>query len=386
MDVNKMGSTSNTKDGNFVEIFLTADIDTWVYINQVSSEEGDSLTTGFLTKEWGDIHIISERRTFAQTPFKLRFPTTITVKSGFTVASPVTVISAVVSQESASVNFDPDLTGGETFTTVDVTVRIQSQYPYAARHIADPDAATTVTVDDNPNVEQIEFVSMTHPDSCAAVKANQLCTQDITMRVFPKGCSANASYQLEFWLKCYTRAPCPLDDKTGDVTSNSYIDMQFSTSGSGFCPELLDSYDVSAQFEIFHDELFTNHVKLTSEDSLHTEPVYANDWLYNKVSFFALSTKMEQDAQVQEVLDFVRATSIYLEVSISTGDLPITPQDVDGDLTNFVQTDDSTSFTLMMCSADSVPSGKNPADYDDCFNNYSYGNALQYMDLHPIYE
>merc|ERR1719326_1128798 len=108
---NVMGTAFANRDqqvnGNWIEIFLTATVETWTHFTQgVTNGDYKGVMTGGgawlntpASGEFGDIVIDDERYTLYQIPFIIRFPRTVMVETSFMAAQKITLLTGVVAQD-----------------------------------------------------------------------------------------------------------------------------------------------------------------------------------------------------------------------------------------------------------------------------------------------
>jgi len=268
--VNDGGVVVNT-NGNWIEIFLTATVETWTHFSQGKTNGdylgvmtgGESLKNtngldagnddlsvdlnrkgeysndaGWLgwpnepeAGEFGDIVIDDERYTLYQIPFILRFPRTVMVETSFVAMTDFLLLSGVVAQDVINVNLNP--TDGDTsdyFAELEVTLTTQIQYPYG---IVAPDVDTsntqinamTVIAGSDPaaaaegHASAVKFVTWTDPAAC--MDSDQYfadegtCEQDFKIRITPNNdsgtggdpCSVAGDYTFEMWATCVGAKP-----------------------------------------------------------------------------------------------------------------------------------------------------------------------------------
>lgn len=375
------GSTNVINDGTYTSVFLTATVETWSHFVQTTAADyagqmtgNENLNTGGnptdrtgtyfgdaggniggSVVDYGPLLMDDERYTLYQIPFILRFPKTVLVQTSFTVGSKVTVLSGVVAQDVITVNFNPASdTSAATFAALDVTVTTQIQYPYAIRGPSDQ-----VTLSDgslgspmlayigsavdasDAHADSITFLSWDDPTSCGGVHNFQgICSQDFKMRIIPATatpCSVAGDYTLEFLAQCQTDQNgahaggalnwCTVDKEATDAslttrrTSNAYFTLTFTVAHQSFCPEVMDTVKVVGDFNAYHDEAFS---QMISAD------VYSNDVLYYEAVYRTASdstsqgltdnTNLPNTAVHDEIIDYVRATKIFVDVTIGKSD------------------------------------------------------------------
>jgi len=308
--------------------------------------------------DFGPIVMDDERYTLYQIPFIIRFPRTVMVQTSFTVASPLTVLTGLIAQDVILVNTNPDLsTAGseEPFAVLEAVLTTQVQYPYAIRQPAtagDPDPAGITVMIGNINTagthaRSVEFIEWDSEASCGAQVAGEMCTQEFKIRIVPdaehqNGCDVSGQYGFEMWVECLqdgeggTRG-CTLDDKVeSDVLatrqqSNAYIRTVVDINHQPWCPVVVDEVRVVGDFRVFHEESFTLDITDTPLTGNQGYGVFTNDVLFYEAAYRTASSQTLGDTAdvdftdndfendkvgTDEIIDFVRATKIFMDVTI----------------------------------------------------------------------
>merc|ERR1719334_1208925 len=223
--VNDGGVVVNT-NGNWIEIFLTATVETWTHfsqgktsgdylgvmtgseslqntdgldsaddaksvdLNRKGEYENDAGWKGWPNSpedgEFGDIVIDDERYTLYQIPFILRFPRTVMVETSFMAAQKITLLTGVVAQDVIQVELNPS-EGDNVFARVEAVLTTQVQYPYGIRSPDDETSPMTVVVGDDTegtgtHASSVIFIEFDHEGSCMEdaqdYRDESTCTQN----------------------------------------------------------------------------------------------------------------------------------------------------------------------------------------------------------------
>jgi len=381
-------------NGDVTEVFLTSTVETWNWFTETAGENYKGQMTGsedFLNGDLGDPSLEQNRKgeyggdggdidrhflpltindyrySLYQIPFILRFPKTTVVETNFVTGSRILFVAGVVQQDTIDINIDPDSDVTEdTFGVVDVTISTEVQYPYGIRGPQDAIAPMKKYIGDTNEEDAqteiaraIEFQTWDPPSSCNHVKDSEMCVQNFKLRIWPHDntpCTVAGVYTLEYWATCVNldtyhaggpNAGCSIDDFVEDPDiavkrqSNSYFEMTFQVDHQDFCPEIMDTVKVVADFSAYHDEGFTQLVDNTNEDYW----AYTNDIIYYEVSYRTTSEKAQsiggapdirdneldtftegtqqptnEDGVIMtstdEIIDYVRATKIFTTITI----------------------------------------------------------------------
>lgn len=362
------GEVTIIDDGDVTQVFLTATVETWRvfdetttanYVGQMTGSEqintdaSPTDRTGTFFGDGGDLDVDFPaltmndwRYTLYQIPFIMNFPKTVMVSTDFTVGSQITVLSGVVQQDTVDVNFNPDSDNTQaTFAALDVTVTTQIQHPYAVRGPRDNDAPMTAvigsTVDGgDEHARSIEFLEWDDESSCGNTNPGAVCSQNFKVRITPASrtpCSVAGDYTMEFWGECIQGSDlasqggpngCTLDVEATDSdvavrrTSNGYFTLTFTVAHQSFCPEVMDTVHVAADFAAYHSEEFDAASAIDNTGG--TNAVYSNDIIYYEVSYRTSSDKSTQSVSnndptgdgTDEIIDYVRAVKIFTDVTI----------------------------------------------------------------------
>lgn len=390
LDKRAFGAYTVIDNGIYTEVFLTSTVETWNrfhetvdedpdvkgsnYFGQMTGDQQHAKVTGQTPtdgKSWyagdgGDIDvhfpalsIEDERYTLYQIPFILRFPKTVTVQTSFTAGSKIHVMTGLVKQDAVKIDFNPRDTNAALFGALDVTVETEVQYPYGivppnSTHfnMGGPTMKAYVGALDAADAHalQIRFMSWDDPGKCGGLVNGDMCYQQFKMRILPSAatpCSVAGKYTIEYWAKCVNQiipgagtaqaTACTMDDETlaGLRTGNGYFTMTFDVVHQDFCPTVMDTIRVVADFSAYHDQYFTHPVSpLTIQDQ-----AYTNDIIYYEVSYRTASemsgqmpsqvgsansdfrsnqflTNNNAATSTDEIIDYVRATKIFMTVTI----------------------------------------------------------------------
>merc|ERR1719333_1743352 len=318
-----MGTAFTGRDvqvnGNWIEIFLTATVETWTHFTQSSAMtggeswlntdvvNGDTNRLGEYSDDagwrgypgdsnkgdFGDIVIDDERYTLYQIPFIIRWPRTVMVETSFMAAQKITLLTGVVAQDVIQVDLNPR---EGVFARVEAVLTTQVQYPYGIRS---PDEATspmTVVVGDTiagegTHAASVEFIEFDHEGSCMEEEQDfrdeGVCTQSFKFRMTPTAanpCSVAGPYTFEMWATCIGKNErdtqgCAIDDLVDQNslelkrTSNSYFTQTVEIDHQDFCPELMDEVRVVGDFAVYKDEKFMARIDNTN-DQLYYEATY----------------------------------------------------------------------------------------------------------------
>jgi len=340
-------------NGNWIEIFLTATVETWTHFVQGDATQYEGVMTGGESLlnpqqagvgrdrngkygndagwlgwpedpdagEFGNIVIDDERYTLYQIPFILRFPRTVEVKTDFKAAQDITLLTGVVAQDVISINLNPE--DENVFAYVEAVLTTQVQFPYGIRAPVSGDmpAKMTVVIGDTvagegEHAEAIEFVHFDHESACMAANqhfaAEGTCEQSFKFRITPTAanpCSVAGPYTFEMWAICVGNkenhkhggdAGCAIDDLVDSDNveerreSNSYFKQTIQINHQSFCPELMDEVRVVGDFRVYKDEMFKTRVNNDADqsdtDSWKTT-VFTNDQLYFEATYRTASAK-----------------------------------------------------------------------------------------------
>jgi len=376
------GSPEAKDNGNALEIFLTATVETWTAFTEGDTEQYEGQMTGaeeWLNKEddendtnrkgryggdggwrgvgdphsgdFGPIIIGDERYTLYQIPFILRFPRTVQVSANFRVTAPVTTLVGNIGQDVINVN----LNGGPA-AHLETVLTTSVQYPYGVRGPSgdDPAKMTVVAAGDGAHAASVEFVEYSDNKACGDNQLGDTCDQSFKIRIVPADatpCTVAGDYTFEFWVECVNVGEaqldggCTLDDLVGaaDVESrrqsNAYMTQTIKINHQPFCPVLVDEVRVVGDFRVYHDESFATEIDSTS--------VFTNDILFYEAEYRTASAKGNDnfngfdandfDSAVgnDDIIDFVRATKVFMDVTIG--------KTSGGDATDGFNTDDMDS-------------------------------------------
>jgi len=355
-------------NGRFTEVYLTATVETWTHFRDYTNDDYQGQMTGdqeFLDQgqddqtmtnrngkyggdggwrgvgdphngKFGPLVMDDERYTLYQIPFILRFPRTVMVQASFKAASPIAVLSGVIAQDVISVNKNP---GDGVFAVLEAVLTTQVQYPYGVRAPADGDnAGMTVIVGGNgDHAAGIEFIEWDHEASCGDVKAGEMCEQKFKVRITPSQatpCTVAGLYTFEMWMQCVNHDQqgvdgCALDDLLNDDAletrqqSNAYLTETINIAHQPFCPQVVDEVRVVGDFNVYHDESFETAIGGPDQVSVYTNDILFYEASYRTTSAMASSfdgfeenDSSENAVGNDEFIDFVRATKIFMDVTI----------------------------------------------------------------------
>lgn len=370
-------------NGRFTEIFLTATVETWTHFVEGDVTQYQGVMTGnqeFLDQadsgdtenkkgvyggdggwrgvgddhsgDFGNIVMDDERYTLYQIPFILRFPKTVTVQASFKAASPITVLTGVIGQDVIQLEMDPSVRNGQ-FAYLEAVLTTQVQYPYGVRGPSNNDAPMSVFVggdvnDADGHAAAVEIIEYDQHSSCGGVSKGEMCEQEFKIRITPHGdnpCTVAGDYTFEFWVECVNRDDanaldanvadaCTIDDLATDGNvenrrnSNAYMKQTINIDHQPFCPVLVDEVRVVGDFSVYHDEAFSANI-------VDGDGVFTNDILFYEANYRTTSNKATEFTDFNandfdgdavgddQFIDFVRATKIFMDVTIgkkSNGD------------------------------------------------------------------
>jgi len=347
-------------NGNWIEIFLTATVETWTHFSQgKTGEDGEipnykGVMNGaeqWLNKgdpanannrqgeygndagwlgwpgdsnegDFGDIIIDDERKTLYQIPFILRFPRSVMVETSFRAMQDITLLTGVVGQDVIQVNLNPGDDG--VFATVEAVLTTQVQYPFGIRGPDDKEAPMTVVVGSDEaggadHAASVEFIHYDEESSCMMGEQDfsdgRTCEQSFKFRMTPGAgnpCSVAGDYTFEMWAQCVAHKErdmggehdpgCPIDDLVNDDSvenrrkSNSYFKMTVTIDHQEFCPELLDEVRVVADFTVYKDEKFLTAID-NDVDNSHDKMVFTNDMLFYEAVYRTASAESGENIE-----------------------------------------------------------------------------------------
>lgn len=335
-------------NGNFIEIFLTATVETWTLFSEGDVEnylgvmtgaesrtnlddtEGDNNRKGEYRNdagwlgwpndpdagEFGNIVIDDERYTLYQIPFILRFPRTVMVQTEFRAAQDLTLLTGVVAQDVIQINLNPEDDG--VFAYVEAVLTTQIQYPYGIRSPHNDKNGMTVVIGglagDGDHAAAVEFIEFDPESVCNGqgdFAPEGTCEQSFKFRITPDAanpCSVAGEYTFEMWATCIGARGadkgqkgvqgCAIDDlvDSDDITdrrnSNSYFTRTINIDHQDFCPELMDEVRVVGDFRVYKDEAFETRVDNDRDDvDAWKYTVFTNDQLFFEATYRTASAK-----------------------------------------------------------------------------------------------
>lgn len=303
--------------------------------------------------DFGNIVMDDERYTLYQIPFILRFPKTVTVQASFKAASPITVLTGVIGQDVIQLEMDPTDGNGQ-FASLEAVLTTQVQYPYGVRGPTNDEAPMSVFVGGDADAAEghaaaVEIIEYDQHSSCGGVSKGEMCEQEFKIRITPHAdspCTVAGDYTFEFWVECVNRDDanaldadvadaCPIDDLVNDGDkenqrrSNAYMKQTITIAHQPFCPVLVDEVRVVGDFSVYHDEAFSENIASGESDG-----VFTNDILFYEATYRTTSQKATDFTDFEEndfddsgelngdavgddqFIDFVRATKIFMDVTI----------------------------------------------------------------------
>jgi len=322
--------------GDAVEIFFDVQISLWTEFKQYHTIIGAQDEDGGWTRDNIDIGgnpdlwMNETRNLDYQIPFYLVFPTTVQGTFDFTIGTPITTLAVTGKTEVVNI----DISAANEWGELDVTFRTSLLYPYAMRGPRDTDAPILMYAQatEGPTVT---FIEWTDPSLCYTDDPN-FCTQEFTVRITPTDddpCDVSGTYVVEAWAKCVvgnTVDPslCALNDlldSTGTAgfrnQNNGYFTFNIDLPAHTWCPRIVDEVVVTPTLHVYHDAAFSLPIYNQHPSGVQTYDVFTNNWIWCEVTYATNSDfgVVNSNLNEQDVLiDFARATRIYMDVELET--------------------------------------------------------------------
>lgn len=352
---------------------MTAVIETWAGFEEVSPTASAAVP--------GQLTINEERYSYYEIPFRISFPQQITlVAPPIRVAAPMVTLYAVVQQEIQDINFSPG--PDESFGTVKLKIKTQTQYPFGLRNFTDPVAPAIIRTISGDIQGDPVWIESENPEVCVTVDGsddNYLCEQEWTVLITPNLCDVSGQYQMEMWAICFTDVSgCALDANAPSQDSNTWTGyLDFTVEAQNFCPQIVDEITVEAYISKFAENTYT-------VEAVPGENVFSNDYVWFEVTYATRSLKSGLDFEDGDdsLIEFVRPTRITMTVSMTTAPLQFEVVREHGDVTD-TPGSGGLEYTILLCSATPAVFPYGPDDFvDDCFDTANKGwNALNYLDF-----
>jgi hypothetical protein len=367
IEIQEANRTINGFDTPTWEVYMVAIVETWVGFEEVSLIVDGQTPNQLVINE--------ERYSYYEIPFRISFPQQITlIAPEIRIAAPMVTLYAVIEQEIQDINFNP--ADGESFGTVELTIKTQTQYPFGLRNFTDPVAPALIRTLEGDIQGDPQWISSDNPETCTLVDGstdNYLCEQEWTILITPNLCDVSGTYQMEMWATCFTDVSgCALDAFAPAQSSNTWTGyLDFTVQAQNFCPQIVDEITVTGNIDKFAEGSYT-------EEAIPGSNVFSNDYVWFEVTYVTKSAKSgfsfaEGD---DSFIEFVRPYNIDMGVQMTYAPLQFSVVRDYGEVTG---TD--LEYTVNLCTATEATY---PYDtvVDDCFDEDRKGwNAINYLDF-----